>query len=310
MSTLQENALIVLRVMSDLGAVGKNFRSVPEIFPLAQLDNEDFLQADQYLLDSGYINGSFVGRIGRRWLTERGVEHLEKSLAGRMSLSLTAERILRQLVESGPNKRHSLRHSHILYSLNLEWDDYKRACQQLETHGLMENRVSDPYKVIAATEEGIEAVLRDFRNLQAPSAQLQAGEPSTSPEAASEPAAVETTVAVEPGPAGEMPDPKDIMSAVERLLEELISTAADPLTIEQKAVYLKYAAAFKAEMSQANPDPGRLHQLLNTLSFFGDLDGTMQTGRQTLELAARISPAVTELTRLVLQLLDVGPEDS
>ncbi len=302
MTTLQENALTILRVMHDLGAVGRNFKPVPEIYSLSQLDQAAFRQADRYLLDAGLINGSFHRRIGRRWVTEQGVGYLKEALAGRMPLSLAAERVLRYLVDGASDRTQPTRHAHLLYALSLEWPEYARACQQLLDLNLIEDRsgTTDQFQAILATEEGVQAVRWEFRNLLAPSAQLPAGADSEAERPLPEDrSTLPPTIPLDPDRvAGDIDPPGP--TRVDLLLEVLIDRTGPHLSIEQKAAYLSAAAEFKRELSRPHPGAGRLHQLLTSLSFFGDLRGTLPHGAKSLDLAARVAPQIAELTQVAL----------
>lgn len=89
MSRIHENALIILRTLEEYGIVSSSRQaSVPELKTLVGLDDEEFMPAYDYLLQSGLIIGAGGDDVGKRWMTRQGIDYLRREMNGRLHLTL------------------------------------------------------------------------------------------------------------------------------------------------------------------------------------------------------------------------------
>jgi hypothetical protein len=77
MRAVYENALIVLRAMSEAGLGIGDARSPQELIDLSGLDEAEFALADNYLIRAGYLSVYMGEEGGLRDLTARGINHLQ-----------------------------------------------------------------------------------------------------------------------------------------------------------------------------------------------------------------------------------------
>ena len=300
MPSLDENALTILRVMRDNRSVG----TVAEIAILTGLSEEDFDEADTYLLKAKYLKGTMGGWEGARWLEPLGVNHLRTELFARLPLSLDAEWILRYIVEHArPNKPHSQR-PQIMAELNLDDEQYRLACRKLLSANLIKDIVQQGFcEVVAATPEGERAVDSEFRKADALSIQNNTGMVVHGDVTGGNILAVASAVSSNVEQAIKQNDPNAVQQALAETIDALVKNVSNALTLEQQALYTQKAVELKEEAAKNEPDPNVLQKLLSFLSFGDTLGGTLQLGVQSFALAAAAAPYVPALYQAIQHLL-------
>ena len=67
MSDIVENALILLGILMEEGATGPKELTAGELRATSGLSPDEFDQADSFLLNGCYVEGTMGGDKGRRW---------------------------------------------------------------------------------------------------------------------------------------------------------------------------------------------------------------------------------------------------
>jgi hypothetical protein len=88
----------------------------------------------------------------------------------------------------------------------------------------------------------------------------------------------------------------EVRQALIGVIEDMVRKVQEELSAEQLATYIQVAHHFQQEVAKEKPDGARLQHALSTLSFLGDLEGTIQ-------LAERIAPYMPMVTTLLARLL-------
>ena len=85
MTSVYENAMTILSLMHDMGIVLGYGKPMNEIAKLTNLSRQDFDKAGTFLLQSNYIDGAGSDEKGRRWITPKGIEHINRSTPASLS---------------------------------------------------------------------------------------------------------------------------------------------------------------------------------------------------------------------------------
>jgi DNA-binding MarR family transcriptional regulator len=153
--------------MSENDYTGMKAVRVGDILADLRLAEEDFEQADTYLLQSGYLEGTIGGVAGSRWMQPAGLDFLEQEMEKRIPLSLTAEQILRLAIElEDKDPQTTVGGREMWEQLNITYDEYKKATLILGDEGLIESRISaedTKFMTFAVTSSGRKALRRNFR---------------------------------------------------------------------------------------------------------------------------------------------------
>jgi hypothetical protein len=94
MATVDENAFTILRLMREKGITSEKEMTVAELKALIGLDDEEFEQADRYLLQLKLVSGTGGGNWGKHWITPEGIEYVSREMDTRLPLSLEGESII------------------------------------------------------------------------------------------------------------------------------------------------------------------------------------------------------------------------
>ncbi len=121
-----ENGLLVLRVMSEESKAVHGVFEPAKLVELTGLDEQSIFAVRRYLMESSYVGA--VGTLSIE-MTAQGHQYLDRELRARYPVTITAERMLRHLVEDGPvvASRESIQ-----AALNLQDDAYETACRRLD----------------------------------------------------------------------------------------------------------------------------------------------------------------------------------
>jgi hypothetical protein len=160
MANVTENALIILRVMEEMGITSaKRAQEVVDILQESNLTEDEFQEARIFL---GGID--CIKTLGPEepitWLTPEGIVYIKIEMAERYPINLDAERILRYVVEAAPEMGLGIPVSEIMDALKMDEEKFNKAFNQLEVFGLAKWNAS----YVDPTVDGRQAIYRNFRD--------------------------------------------------------------------------------------------------------------------------------------------------
>lgn len=304
MTTLDDDALTLLRILKELGA-DKEGQPIAKVTGMSRLSDNELLQAQQFLTARELIHGA-LGEGTLYWITPQGLAFLKSEMSNRLPLSPNAESILRYLITSSKYAGEGKSKAEVLSSLGMDEALYIRECQILDDHNLIEApyATGELYGHIRETREGRKAVARNFARENGSSTHIQAGAIIHGSVTGGNIQAIASAMRSEISQSITTTDPDGIRNQISELLGTLVRTAVADLSIEKQAQYAGLAAEFKAEIAKADPNPTIIQKMLGLLGFFGDLDGAIELGSKGLELGAKVAPFVFMLQQAVLSLLN------
>lgn len=299
MNNLHDHALILLRYLLEKGLIGPKYISPEELQAAVGLSKEDFDNAETFIWDSGFIETIPASRT----LTSKGVLYVTQEMRQRTPISIVAERLLGLLIrdvkddESPPIKV-------IIAELKITPQEYMEACQELDDLGYVTKTFSihEDYPELLPTKEGRLAFRKGFQEpVSAPS--IQAGAIFNGPVTGGNIQAIASAIDSEIQQNVSSLSPAELQKELEQTLQKLLGQITQDLSLQQQVAYSQLAAEFQKEMTQAKPDPDKLHKLLAGLGLLADVGGTIDLGQKTFELIVRASPYIMLLGQLVVQFL-------
>lgn len=305
MSSIRENTLIILRVLDSLGATFGNGVSGYEIKPKTGLSDEEYDQADKYLLNAGYIEGKMGGLEADRWLTHSGVEYLAQEMQGRMLVNLHAERLARYMFNQGPAIDVFFRDK-LQQHLGLGDEEYEEAAQELCDTGLAEWKLATGVRFgdLRLTAEGRNAVRRNFRHT-VPTQVQKVGAIIHGPVIESNIQAVAEAYRSDVQQIVSDADPAALREAIVGVVDELVKSVRAELSNAQLEVYERAAREVQEEVESDRPSPSRLQRLMGMLGFAGDLNGTLELGAKAIQLGVKAGPYLLAIQQGIARLLEI-----
>jgi len=159
---VRESALTILRVLEEYGEGSLLSLDCNQLLALTGLDERSFDQADTFLLQGGFIEGTMGGMDGSRWMNVAGALYIDAELRTRLPLSLDAERLLNYMFEHRETSNWGSQN--LKERLGFSDERYHDACRALDTFGLLRNYVHQgEWRVIGIAKEGERAVYDRFR---------------------------------------------------------------------------------------------------------------------------------------------------
>jgi DNA-binding Lrp family transcriptional regulator len=292
---------MLLRFMFEKGLVAPKGISPRELRSAVGLSDDDFDNAENFLLQDHLIEGG-GGLDGVRWLTSSGVQYVTEEMKHRTPVSFIAERILRLLIRDVKDDE-SLSMKAIIAELKITPEEYMDACQELDDLGFVKKTftIIDDYPELIPSKEGRLAFRKGFQeNVSVPS--IQAGAIFNGPVTAGNIQAIANAIDTEIQQNVSSLSPDEITKEIQQTLEKLLGQISEHLSIEQKAAYTQLAADFQKEIGQPKPDSGKLRKLLAGLGFLSDLGGTIDLGNKAIQLVVKAGPYILLLSQYVMQL--------
>lgn len=193
MAAVDENAFTILRVLREKGITLEKAITLGEIKALTGLADDEFDQAEGYLLQRKYITGAGGKDQSQRWITPQGIDYVRQEMSTRIPLSEVAERVLKYVERTEPppsrlrtlggDDLHSVNPEDISDALGLSPDDLDRALQELEDERLACSAVKNQSILsgwgIRTATDGRQAIRRGFKLNQAPVIQANSSPPSS-----------------------------------------------------------------------------------------------------------------------------------
>jgi DNA-binding MarR family transcriptional regulator len=316
MATVDENAFTILRLMHEKGiTIGKGI-TCSELEALTGLDDDEFDQAETYLLHQKFLAGSGGGDRGKRYITPQGIDFVRWKMEARLPLSLEAERVLKYVekVEPPPifdslerEDRHKVHPHDIQAALHLTSEDLAKALRELEDEGLARGAEGASITSgwgIRATPEGRQAIRRNFRILQTPTPQI--GAIFQGPVNATNIANIASAINSQIDQTISINDPEAIRQAISETLDSVVASVGDLLDLKQKAAYIETAAKLQQELEKPEPSPTVIQRLMTIISFGDTLDGTLELGQKALTAAVKAAPYTYMLYELIKKVTGLG----
>lgn len=301
------NAVLILRCLRELGAVGISRVTSQEALNTSGLSEEHYKQADAFLRGQKYVESTLGELTGKRAINPAGLKFLEEQMSNRIRLSLNAERIARLLFNERDYRAHGEK---IQEALGLDAKKYEEAVYEL----VDEEIVEDTLKVegvrffeIGLTSEGRKAVRNNFVRMETPTLQQNIGAIFQGPVSSSNVLAVAQAYQSRVQQEIENGNVEALRVEVAQLVDDIVKAMKEELDTDQLAVYAEAAKELKQEAAKSNPNPSIIQKCLGILSFAGDLDGTLELAGKAISLSAKVSPYILLLGQAVATLLQNLP---
>jgi hypothetical protein len=308
MMSIQNNAVLILRVMEKHGAIGGNSMIVQDVMEKTKLDTRSFDDADTFLMDGGYVDWTSGGPGGYRWLTPSGINFLEQVMSQRFPINLDAERILSYVINSISRPMGTVKRSEIQTELNLTDEEYDTSTKQLIDFGLAEKGPGggvprtgiDEYihteKSLRATQEGRQAYHRGFRD------PLATSQPSQvfNIHAPSNIQAIATAINSQIEQTLTDNDPDDLRTIISEILTELVDQVQSDLKLKERRQYIQAAEDLEAELWKSDPEMENIQRWLARLTL---LEKGISVSDKTLSLIMKTLPFIMVLTNHIDKLI-------
>ena len=300
MNNAHDYGILMLKYMLENNLIAPRGKTPRELGNALGLSDNDIDIADDYLLQSRFIEGG-GGLDGIRWLTPFGVMYITEELKQRLPMRLDSERILKFLIQEIKDNKF-LTQDEILKGVHISPDEYNQACQQLMDFDFVELFGSDEAPALIPTKQGRQAVHRNFQEFTgAPS--IQAGAIFTGPVSGGNIQAVASAINSEIKQDVSSLSPEQLQEWIQHTLEDLLGQIEEHLSLQQKAAYAQLAAEFQKETTQPKPDTSKLQNILAGLGLLSDLGGTIDLGQKTFALIVKAGPYIMMLGQLVAQVI-------
>jgi hypothetical protein len=287
MSSVDENALMILRFLKENNHVLSSEIKVSILLERMRLCEKDFDTAITYLSQSGHIDSYGAARKGALWMTVQGINHLNNVMESRSPLSLGAERVLRYVASKEPPGGYT--HSHvgvkkddIVAAFQLEQDALCRIFQELEDEAFIKpvQALDDRHEYVKMwwsvkiSENGRRALRRNLKIQQSPVSHIEThfhGDVNSSNIALGVQNYIQQNIST---------DPEEIRQQINETLNQLVNTVSSLLELEQKQDLLTHIKEIQEEIRKPQPDKGKIHRLMGIISFGGNVEGGLSLGER------------------------------
>ena len=298
------NALMILRYIAERGRGAPRHARRIDIIDYLCISEDEFRDADVYLIGKKYVVTTLGGTQGHRALTPEGTDFSNHGMQQRIPLSLNAERILCLAVELERSDCGTsiIGAKEIQDQLGIDFAEYRDAAQELADEGLIIEVSKDrnwPFLGILPSPEGRKALRRGFR-LETP---VQGSTVAIGPVSHSNVLAVgEAYQSHIEQVISQSTD--ELRDEIEGLLTNLVEAVRPELSEAQMAAYSAAANELRKEIVADPPDPSALQRLLGSLSFASDVSGTIDLSEKLLRLSLLVAPLIEPLRLLLVTFLD------
>jgi hypothetical protein len=303
MSEVLENALRMLGVLIEESSGDINRG---ELRTIMKLPKEGFDQAQQFLLQGGYIGGTAGGDSGSCWVKSLGIEYYEQQMKQRLPISQLAKRIARLIAREARVEGASVTSEDICSELEIDRESYLEAMQELADFDLVEETLradQESFAWVNLTPKGRRAVRSGFAR-EMPGVTQQIGAVIEGPVSDSTIQAVAQTYQSVVQQSVERENVEGLIEVLSSMTDKMVEAVKADLTTEQLAAYAAAARDFKEQASKEEPNPSVVQRLVTTLAFFDNLNGTLDLGERSLRLALQVAPYMALLLQAVNRLLD------
>ena len=309
MRYLNDTAAYVLRYMAEHGILGRNFMQREKLAKVCGLTEEVFIQAEEDLIQAGYITGTKGGMYGTMWLSSIGITAYQSIKNDYLPLDTDAQHILTYLI-AHLNEKNLVPVREIFENTGgIPINTFEDSIQQLKDMGLIED-ITGGFRALKPTMAGRLAEKTGFRKEGAHGSPL----PSTGPLSPVE--AVMHTGGTQPLPRVEYPavqvdntraEENELKNELVKIVDKLVNDMFPRLSNENKKLYLDIAVGFQQEIRKPAPDPKVLRLLLGGLTFTSDMGGTFDPGDKVFQLIIDAEPTILTIAALVRKILEPQP---
>jgi hypothetical protein len=306
MRYLNDTAAFVLRYMAEHGILGRNFMQREKLAKACGLTEESFLQAEEDLIQAGYITGTKGGMYGTMWLSSIGIAAYQSIKNDYISIDTDAQHILTYVL-AHLNEKNLVPVREIFDNTGIPVNTFEDSIQQLKEMGLIED-ITGGFRALKPTMAGRLAEKTGFRKegarsfpmpsspvIQAPAeplAHIGGTQPLTRPE--------NLPVQIEMGPVEE----NELKDELVKIVDKLVNDMFPRLSNEVKKQYLDIAVQFQQEVKKPAPDPRFLRLLLGGLNFTSDLGGAFDPGDKVFQLVVDAEPTILTIATLLRKILE------
>jgi DNA-binding transcriptional MocR family regulator len=316
MRYLDDTAAYVLRYMAEHGILGRNFMQREKLAKVCGLTEERFIQAEEDLLQAGYITGTKGGMYGTMWLSSIGIAAYQSIKNDYLPIDTDAQHILTYLV-AHLNEKNLVPVREIFEATGIPLNTFEDSIQQLKDRGLIED-ITGGFRALKPTIAGRLAEKNGFRKEGAH------GSPILS--AAVPPGPVEAIM--HSGNTGPLPRADNLTSRADyptvqvdkepteenelkgeliKIVDKLVNDMFPRLGNENKKQYLDIAVQFQQEIRKPAPDTRILRYLLSGLTFTSDMGGTFDPGDKVFQLVIDAEPTIVTIASLLRKILEPNP---
>ncbi|MGD0003259.1 MAG: hypothetical protein ABSE06_03405 [Anaerolineaceae bacterium] len=316
MRYLNDNAAFVLRYMAEHGILGRNFMQREKLAKACGLTEETFVQAEDDLLQAGYITGTKGGMYGTMWLSSIGIAAYQSIKNDYLPIDTDAQHILTYLI-ANVNEKNFVPVREIFENTAIPVNTFEDSIQQLREMGLVED-VTGGFRALKPTTAGRTVEKTGFRKEPA---KVTPPPPSTGP---LPPISQDLhTGNTQPLPrvdtpirGGDIPlvrvddgqgEENELKSELVKIVDKLVSDMFPKLGNDHKKQYLDIAVQFQQELRKPAPDSKILRKLLGGLAFTSDMDGTFDPGDRVFQLLIDAQPTIVTIASLLRKILEPAP---
>lgn len=304
---IHDDAIQILRVLyQNNNVIGYEIRNAT-LMEKSDLDEEAYDKAENYLLETGFIEGSSGGPTSLRCITSTGINYLLEILSQRLPLSIDAERILNYLTKSGPVNSKTFERSTIITNLKLDDSRFDSAVQILVDFKLVQkggrvafisgsgSKTDRSEENLTATEAGRQAVHRGFRdpNFASQTSQIFNINAPANVQAVSN--AIITQIEQQVTQTISNNDPEVIRATISELLNSLVDMVSKDITLKERADYIEAAAGIEEELNKGKPEINNIQRWLARLAF---LDQVISVSDKALTLSVKVLPTIMMLIKI------------
>ncbi len=316
MRYLNDNAAFVLRYMAEHGILGRNFMQHEKLAKACGLTEETFVQAEDDLLQAGYITGTKGGMYGTMWLSSIGISAYQSIKNDYLPIDTDAQHILTYLI-AHVNEKNLVPVREIFESTGIPVNTFEDSIQQLKDLGLIED-VTGGFRALKPTLAGRTVEKNGFRKEPA---KVIPPPPSTGPLPPVSPDLHTGNTQPLPGidaPAGRGDYPlvqvdiaqgedDELKAELVKIVDKLVNDMFPKLSNEHKKQYLDIAVQFQQEVRKPAPDLKTLRRLLGGLAFTCDMDGAFDPGDKVFQLLIDAQPTIATIATLLRKIVEPAP---
>jgi hypothetical protein len=307
MRYLNDTAAYLLRYMAEHGILGRNFMQREKLAKVSGLTEETFIQAEDDLIQAGYITGTKGGMYGTMWLSSIGIAAYQSIKNDYMDIDTDAQHILTYLI-AHLNEKNLVPVREILENTGIPINTFEDSIQQLKEMGLIED-ITGGFRALKPTIAGRLAERSGFRKEGVHRFPL----PSSSPLPQAPPDQLIHTGNTQPLPRVEYPpvqvengqtEDNELKDELVKIIDKLVNDMFPRLNNEVKKQYLDIAVQFQQEIKKPAPDARVLRYLLGGLSFTSDMGATFDPGEKVFQLVAEAGPTTVTIANLLRKILE------
>jgi len=330
MRYLNDNAAFVLRYMAEHGILGRNFMQREKLAKACGLTEETFIQAEDDLLQAGYITGTKGGMYGTMWLSSIGIAAYQSIKNDYLPIDTDAQHILTYLI-AHVNEKNLVPVREIFENTGIPVNTFEDSIQQLKEMGLVED-VTGGFRALKPTPAGRTVEKTGFRKEPA---KFTPPPPSTGPLPPISPdlhtgntqplPRVDTPLLGADIPlrrgdiplrGGEYPlvqvdnaqrEDDELKNELVKIVDKLVNDMFPKLSNEHKKEYLDIAVQFQQELRKPALDSKNLRRLLGGLAFTSDMDGAFDPGDRAFQLLIDAQPTIVTIATLLRKILEAAP---